>query len=308
MKNKKEIGLDEWRLYDDLLHVLQMVKIHDLELYDVSEHATYTSCFAPVFQRHRVHSCFEKAQLVKTTGMLGYCFRCLAKPYRVVGLLCAVGVWYVLSHMVYGIEIKGSDPNCTKLIQDTLVQLGVTTPCYETTLQNIKQDLKKTLEHSIAWLEIEKIGSRYLISYTPKAFASVEELGHEELIAQQDGVIERFEVLHGNKLRKVNEFVHKGDVLVSNVIDTHDQTKTELFVKGRVFAYTWKDVSVTMEDDGMPKSMQYFDMLLQARSEISEQMKKDDRIYHENILQFSKELGKIKMVIHYTLIQDITTP
>ena len=33
-----------------------------------------------------------------------------------------------------------------------------------------------------------------------------------------------------------------------------------------------------------------------------------DKISKENILQFSTDMGKIEMVVHYTLYKDITTP
>ena len=176
------------------------------------------------------------------------------------------------------------------------------------TADTLKTQLKKNLENDIAWLEIEKQGSRYLITYTPKEFASLSQLGHEELIAQEDGMIERFDIQHGNKLHKVNEFVHKGDVLVSNVLEDSKGGKQEVYVKGRVFAYVWKDITVTMDKTREPKALQYFQLLFDARRKVSEDFHKDDRIYKENILQFSTDMGKIKMVIHYTLIKDITTP
>ena len=164
MKNKKEIGLDEWKLPVSMLHVLNVAGQHEIELYDVSEHASYTSCFVPVFQRYHMRHLFEQGILVKTTGMLGYCLRSLKKPYRVAGLLCAIALWYVMSHMIYEVNIKGSDAQSTALIKETLAQMEIVPPFYDTDMQSIKQTLKKTLEHKIAWLEIEKQGSRYNIS------------------------------------------------------------------------------------------------------------------------------------------------
>lgn len=121
-------------------------------------------------------------------------------------------------------------------------------------------------------------------------------------------MIERFDIQHGNKVHKVNDFVHKGDVLVSNVLEDSKGGKQEVYVKGRVFGYVWKDVTVRMPYTKEPKAFQYYQLLLDARRKVSEDFKKDDRIYQENILQFQRDAGKIKMVIHYTLIKDITTP
>ena len=91
-------------------------------------------------------------------------------------------------------------------------------------------------------------------------------------------------------------------------LDDSKGGKQEVYVKGRVFAYVWKDITVTMDKTKEPKAFQYFQLLFDARRKVSEDFHKDDRIYKENILQFSTDMGKIKMVIHYTLIKDITTP
>ena len=169
----------------------------------------------------RIHSAapenlplLETCDLITTTGMLGYALRSLKKPYRIAAILLSILLWYGLSSMVFEIQIKGEKDESRKLIADTLKKMEVVPPVKSRDVSQLKTQLKKNLENDIAWLEIEKQGSRYLITYTPKEFASLSQLGHEELIAQEDGMIERFDIQHGNKLHKVNEFVHKGDVLV----------------------------------------------------------------------------------------------
>ena len=273
MKNRKGFGLDQWKVQASCDEFLWITKKNQLELYDITLHRNYIQFYASILQRPKIYRCFETCDLITTTGMLGYALRSLKKPYRIAAILLSILLWYGLSSMVFEIQIKGEKDESRKLIADTLKQ-----------------------------------GSRYLITYTPKEFASLSQLGHEELIAQEDGMIERFDIQHGNKLHKVNEFVHKGDVLVSNVLEDSKGGKQEVYVKGRVFAYVWKDITVTMDKTREPKALQYFQLLFDARRKVSEDFHKDDRIYKENILQFSTDMGKIKMVIHYTLIKDITTP
>lgn len=281
---------------------------NSLELYDITIHQSYIQFYASVLQRQRIYRCFQSCDLITTTGMLGYLLRSLHKPQRILSLVLSCLIWYGLSHVVFDVEIKGEQKSSRQLIEQTMRKLGYETPFYDTDVQKVKASLKKKLENEIAWLEIQKQGSRYVITYTPKEFAHLEKLGHEELIAQQDGVIARFDIQHGNKEHKVNDYVHKGDVLVSNILEDSKGKKEEVYVKGRVFAYTWKDVKVVMDSNKLPKSFNFFQLLLQARSEVSKDFKKDDKIYKENILQFSNDMGKIKMVVHYTLLKDITTP
>lgn len=308
MKNRKGFGLDQWKVQASCDEFLWITKKNQLELYDITLHRNYIQFYASILQRPKIYRCFETCDLITTTGMLGYALRSLKKPYRIAAILLSILLWYGLSSMVFEIQIKGEKDESRKLIADTLKKMEVVPPFKSRDVSQLKTQLKKNLENDIAWLEIEKQGSRYLITYTPKEFASLSQLGHEELIAQEDGMIERFDIQHGNKLHKVNEFVHKGDVLVSNVLEDSKGGKQEVYVKGRVFAYVWKDIAVTMDKTREPKAFQYFQLLFDARRKVSEDFHKDDRIYKENILQFSTDMGKIKMVIHYTLIKDITTP
>lgn len=308
MKNRKRIGLDQWRVPISCDTFLYLQKRHQLEVYDITLHRHYIQFFASIIQRQKIYRCFEECSLVRTTGMLGYALRSFKRPSRMLSLLLSILLWMGLSSMVFDIEIKGEKEEGRNLIMSTLKAMGIVPPMKSKDVAQLKAQLKKQLENDIAWLEIEKQGGRYLITYTPKEFASLSELGHEELVAKEDGLLEHFDVQHGNKLHKVNEFVHKGDVLVSNVIEDSKGGKQEVYVKGRVFAYVWKDVTVTMDQTKEPKAFQYFQLLFDARRKVSEGFHKDDRIYEENILQFSTDMGKIKMVIHYTLIKDITTP
>lgn len=308
MKNRKSVGLDKWKVQEDIQEFLRISKRSSLELYDITLHQSGIQFYASCIQRPTIYRCFQTSELLTTTGMLGYLFRSLKKPSRIIAIILSCCLWYGLSHVVFAIDIKGEKKESRQLIEKTLKQMNYEPPFYEQDVQDVKAKLKKKLENDISWLEIAKQGSRYVITYTPKEFASISKLGHEELIAQEDGVIVRFDIQHGNKEHKVHDFVHKGDVLVSNVLDDSKGKKEEVYVKGRVFAYTWEDITVSMDKNKLPKSFNFFELLLQARDEVSKGLKSDDKIYKENILQFSSDMGKIKMVIHYTLMKDITTP
>lgn len=308
MKARKKLGLDLWKVQMSCEDFLHICKQSHLELYDITIHQGNIQFYAAIWQRHVLYRLLPKAVLITTTGMAGYLLRSFTKPSRIISVILAALLWYGLSTTIFEVEIKGEQDESKALIQKTLQQMGYTPPFHHQDEHALKEKLKKQLENDIAWLEIEKRGSRYILTYTPKEFATLEKLHHQELVARKDGVIAQFDIQHGNKVHKVNEFVHKGDVLVSNVITDSKSKNQEVYVKGRVFAYTWQDITVSMDATKLPTSFQYFELLMAARAQVSKDFHKDDKIHKENILQFSKDMGKIKMVIHYTLLQDITTP
>lgn len=300
--------MDKWELsypYDDFLRI---VKQKNWSVYEIQLHQDLISFYAPILCHRDIERTFECVRYIKTNGMLGFLFRQLHQPRRVLCLLLSTALWYALSHTIFTISIHGDQAETKQLIEDTLQEMGYTTPFYAKDMLVMKEEVKKKLENSIAWLEISQEGSQYHIQFTTKEFVSLEELGHEELIAQKDGVIASFDLQHGSKQVAINDFVHKGDVLVSNVLIDSFQKNKEVYVKGKVYAYTWKDVHVEMAEDDLPEAIHFYQLLFEARREASKDLSKDERIEKENILQFQNNTGTISMDIHYTLYEDITTP
>lgn len=307
-KQLKRIGMDLWSCNLSWTMLLRLVKHKGWQIYEPKQHGTSICFYAPITQRNDIQRSLEQAERQKTTGMIGFFFRQMKRPRRVLCIMISILIWYVLSHTIFTITLQGDEEKTKQLISETLKDMGYTTPFYKQDLQEIKTKLKKQLENDIAWMEISKEGSIYHIQFTSKDFAIIEQLSRNELIAQKDGVIEHFELQHGNKLVKLNQYVHKGDVLVTNVIQDSSAVDQDLYVKGKVYAYTWKDVHVEMKKSNLPIPFVFYQLLFEARREASKHLRKDDQIYKENILQFQDNMGKISMDIHYTLIEDITTP
>lgn len=310
MKNKKlMLGMDVWQLSIDLDHFLRLAYQHGWSVYEVVTKSKGRISFcAPIQYHHDILRTFEQITYIKTTGMLGFAFRQLRRPRRIACLLLTLLLWYGLAHTVFEISLYGDSEETKALIQTTLTDMGYTTPFYHQDMQELKDKVKKQLENKIAWIEVSQQGSQYQIQFTTKDFAHIETLGHEELIAQKDGVIARFDLQHGSKMVAINDFVHKGDVLVSNILVDSKNVNKEVYVKGKVYAYTWKDVHVEMDANELPQPFQYFQLLLEARREASKDLQKGESIAKENILQFQDNTGTISMDIHYTLYEDITTP
>lgn len=308
MKISKKIGFDLWRIKLDINDFLRIVQSYNLEIYDVTFMHQVVSFHASIWQRMHIHQVLKDAQYIKTTGVLGYFMRTLKRPTRMIGISTAFIVFYLLSNMTFQIEIKGENKASKQLIAKTLQKAGIQTPCFIPNEESLKMKLKKTLENNIAWLEIVKSGSKLLITYTPKEFAKDLKLTRNQLIAQKDAMITRYDIQHGFKTKPIHTIVHKGEVLVDNVLDDSKGVKEEIYVKGRVYGYTWYDITVSIDQDNTIKAIQYFELLMNARREVSKDFLPDDKIYKEKILQFTQEAGKIKMVVHYTILQDITTP
>ena len=301
--------MDVWQLTIQLDDFFSLVHQQHWSVYEVIAKTNNTITFCTPIQYHYeiIHVC-KQITYIKTTGMLGFVLRQMKRPRRMVCVLVTVVLWYGLSHTVFEINIQGDQEKTKVLLQTTLEDMGYATPLLHKDVQQLKETVKKQLENDIAWMEVVQQGSRYNIQFTTKEFVTITPLGHAELIAQKDGVIASFDVPHGFKMVAINDVVHKGDVLVSNVLMDSKNIAKEVFVKGKVFAYTWKEVHVEMSENKLPEAFQYYQLLFEARREAAKHLVPGETIAKENILQFQHNTGTISMDIHYTLYEDITTP
>lgn len=309
MKRKEfRIGMDLWEVSVPFPTLVRMVRTQDWRVYEIHNGRHGLRFYAPLTIRKQIVHTWEHAQLITTTGMLGFFLRQMRRPSRLLCVICSIMVWWTLSHTIFAVVLNGDKQESKILISQTLQEMGYTTPFFDHDMQQVKAELKKRLENEIAWMEVYKEGSRYHIQFTTKEFADIEQLSRNQLVAQKDGVIEHFELQHGNKLVAINDFVHAGDVLVSDVLTDSSQVDQDLYVKGKVYAYTWKEVHVEMSDSKLPQAFAFYQLLFEARRQASEGLHEPERIAKENILQFHDNAGTISMDLHYTLIEDITTP
>lgn len=305
--NRINIGLDCWKI-KDVYVFLSVAKKMDWQLFNLEFHEQHVICETSFFNRYAIKKHFPDALLLYSTGLLKQFLYLYHKPYRILSVFIGIGMWIILSQGVYEIKLTGENDKVKDKLLKVLEKEKKVPPFYHDDYLSLKKYLKKEMENEIAWLEIVKRGSKYEIYFTSKEYVLPHVLLREELIAQKDGVIANFELLHGEKTVQINDYVKKGDVLVKNYLVDSKNKEKDLFVEGRVYAYTWETLEIEMKRNKLPIPLQYYQMLFVLRNQVSEQFLEKDEIVKENILHFSHDLDKIRLRVHYTLKQDITSP
>ncbi len=308
MNMKSLLGVDCWQLQDSFVRFLQKAQACGVELYDLFEEEGMIRVCTPLHQRMAFRHYFPHAVLVDTNGIAGFFLRNIVRPSRCLSLLLSVAVWIGLSKFTFVADIQGDSLLMKEEIQECLTQAYGSFPVFLLNEENVETLLEDQLSSSLVWVESKTEGSRLKVRFASRPAIEMESLGDADLIAQRDGVIAGFDLQHGNKCVQINDVVKKGDVLVSSVLIDSFQKEKHVFVKGRVFAYTWETVEVSCQKDALPRPFQFFKLLLKAREEVSKDFLKDDRIEKENILQFEEKAGTIRMKIHYTIYRDISSP
>jgi len=148
-------------------------------------------------------------------------------------------------------------------------------------------------------LIIYQKGSVLHVEYTPASHNQKTVLKYQDYIAKKDGVIRQLDVKQGNVLVKVNQYVKKGDVLISHQIEDTKQQIKMIPTLGSVEAYTYQYIEASSSN---VKDKDIFAYLL---FKIRSQLPKDVKIDREKVLSYDIIEKKYVLKMQYVFIEDI---
>ncbi|MCD7950624.1 MAG: sporulation protein YqfD [Erysipelotrichaceae bacterium] len=209
-------------------------------------------------------------------------------------------------HLIFNVQVIGLVNDTNNTIYQTLNEEGITSfallKSYEE-LNDILSKLKDTYSNDVEYINVYQTGSVFYVEYTKRQQESIKEDDYRNIYATKDGLIAYFDVDSGLIEVDINDYVSKGDLLVSNeIISTSNETKI-IPVKGHVYAYTYNDYEASINNSNQDNADAFYELLLLIRSKIPA----NAIIDKENVLQMNKTSSTITLKMHYTLLEDIGT-
>lgn len=285
----------------------------------------------------------------------------------------------LLSNMVWGIEIDGAKPETEYLLKKELQKMGVQRGRLQFMVEDV-ETIQRNLTNNIqalTWVGVELRGTTYHFQVVEKNEPEEPEfISPRHLVAKKKAVITRMFVEEGQPLVKVNDYVEKGQTLVSGIIGKENRTSI-VPAKGDVYGEIWYKSSVSIplkttfnvysgkyknkhyvsigslsipvwgfqkpefgnyEKEADVRSVKFLKWTLpisyqkctlrekesvtrkysvaeaaevakkMARTELQGKLDEDAEIQGEKVLHQSVENGKVKLSLHYQVIENIISP
>ncbi len=177
----------------------------------------------------------------------------LRRKELLISLLISAIVLFMLANTAWKVEIKGVSVHIEDRIEQKLSKHGLYQGSWTYHLDSL-DIIQDQLLHEIPellYLGIQKNGTSYYVEAIEKK-TEKELIDHsaQQLVAKKDGVIQKFFIKSGVPVVERNEFVKKGDILVTNEVETveeeekEDSNSVKIPVEGKVFANTWYNIQV----------------------------------------------------------------
>ncbi|MFB6465766.1 sporulation protein YqfD [Cytobacillus sp. Hz8] len=350
-------------------------------IWNVKRHGTHAVTLKIGLQdvhklRHAARDSDCKIEFLRRSGVPFLLKRLMKNGGFLAGAILFLFIIFILSNMVWGIEIKGANPATEYKIRKELDKMGVKVGQLQFFINNvegIQSELTNQIDE-ITWVGVELKGTTYSLKVVEKNEPKKpKQVDRQNLVAKKKAVIVDMFVEEGQPMVEVNQHVKKGQLLVSGVIGKEGETK-EVPAKGKVYGETWykTEVELPLETtfqvfNGKEKRKHYLKLgkwqvpiwgfgklefnqyetevnekkvrflkwqipisytektfrerekversyskkeavniaKEMARKDIKSHLSEDAIIKGENVLQQSFENGKVKLSIHFQIIENI---
>ncbi len=223
----------------------------DIELLEI-KYLKYDEIVVKIYKKN-----FEKIEEIKTiydldiveyTGF--YKYKELLKKNKLIVISIILSFIFILylSNTIFYIDVIHNDKNIRELIKEELSENGIRIYSLKKDYKYINKVKNKIMEKhkdKIEWLEIESSGTRYIVKVEERKINDIN--GNNEprnLVAKKDAVILSIEASDGVIVKNKNDYVKKGDIIVSGNINLNGEIKKIVPATGKVYGEVWYKLTI----------------------------------------------------------------
>ena len=187
-------------------------------------------------------------KIIRYYGKLRIIKRIKKDIFILSSLLISLLLIYTLSNIIFKVEVIHSNKNIIKLVTKELEDNGIKKYKFVKNYQEIEKIKNKILEENkdtLEWLEIIREGTKYTIRVEERIINNK----HKDnkiynIVASKNAVIKNIYAESGEKIRSINTYVKKGDIIISSDITLPNNEKISKTASGKVQGEVWYNINI----------------------------------------------------------------
>ncbi|OGX60348.1 MAG: sporulation protein YqfD [Paenibacillus sp. RIFOXYA1_FULL_44_5] len=164
------------------------------------------------------------------------------------GIILFLAALYILSNLVWHVEVQGNDQISTDSILQAAKEEGIYPFQWKFRLKDpsaLSHELQSRLPET-SWVGVQVEGTKVTIKVVESSIPDKKQLMNpRNLVAAKTAVVTEIFANKGRAVVKPNQFVHKGDILISGLIGD-EQNQQIVVADGKVRGLVWEHASVTV--------------------------------------------------------------
>lgn len=170
-----------------------------------------------------------------------YCFK--KNIHVVISIIISFLFIYFISNIIFKVEVIHTSKELRELLISELKERGLKEKSFIKHYHQIEQIKKEILEEykdKIEWLEIERSGVKYIVRVEERIIYKEEaDITPKDIIASKDAIIKDIDAVSGEIVKNINDYVKKGDIVITGQIKLYDNIKQNIKAEGNVYGEVW---------------------------------------------------------------------
>lgn len=156
-----------------------------------------------------------------------------------ISLIIGLVVFFIVNKMIIKINIIHENAEIRELIKEELDTYGIKVLRFKKSYQELEQIREEILDKypsTLDWMEFEVKGMVLNVHIEERIITEISEDNKLcDVVALKDAVITDIKVEAGEIAVNINDYVHKGDILIKGSLVYNDEEKRNVCAKGEVY-------------------------------------------------------------------------
>ena len=162
--------------------------------------------------------------------------------------LLGLAILIFLSNIIFKVEVVHNDKSIRTLLIKELANYEIEPKKLKKSFKEIEKIKKKILEkhrEKIEWLEIENIGTKYIVKVEERKIIDIKkDYIKQNVVAKKSAIIKKVFAKNGVIVKNVDDYVKAGDVIISGEILLNETIKDTIKAEGEIFGEVWYNIKV----------------------------------------------------------------
>ena len=168
--------------------------------------------------------------------------------HLIISILISFIIIIFLSNVIFKVEVIHSSKELRELIINELEEKGIKEKSLVKNynqIQNIKKEILEKYKDKIEWLEIERSGVKYIVRVEERIITEQNsENTPSNIVAKKDAIIKDIDAIKGEVVKNINDYVKKGDTIITGEIKLYEELKNTVKAIGKVYGEVWYQASI----------------------------------------------------------------
>lgn len=245
--NKLKISIKGRRI-ESFIKRLMNANISLIDIEYISHNEINVLIYQKDYQKLRKLKTIYKIKIIKKYGVNALKEIIKKNTLILITLLIGIILLILLSNTIFSIKVIHNNEELRNLLYQELDEYGIkehTLRKSKKEIERIKTEILKEYKDKLEWLEIERIGTSYIIRVEERIIPDINiDTTPRHVVAKKNAVIRNIEAKNGNVERQRGEYVTKGSVIISGEIKLNENIKDVIHADGTVYGEVWYTVDL----------------------------------------------------------------